>query len=317
MIIIILQESVSWYLIPLGLIKGFGEALFWANLNLFIFDITSDKTRGYYTGLQEALSSAIWIVGPPLGGFLIGVFGQEWLGLNIQKSYSLSFSVAALIFFLAVIIAGKIRVARERLDFSLRDISFENLSKNWLTVRLMSIFDGFPIGIFALTWSVLVFEFFGRELETGWFNGFLGIVGVVASYIAGRLARPERRLIVATAGTVFFFIGTIIFGLNFSLPALFLLGVLAGTGNIFIWAVEYPVLMREMERGYLSKGKRYQYWLDRAIFDNLGRVLGMMIFIFLTSIFAFEAVYRMMFIAIAFSSTIFWLIIKKLIEAEI
>ncbi len=43
----------------------------------------------------------------------------------------------------------------------------------------------------------------------------------------------------------------------------------------------------------------------------------MMIFIFLTSIFAFEAVYRMMFIAIAFSSTIFWLIIKKLIEAEI
>jgi YQGE family putative transporter len=316
LIIVFLGGSVSPYLVPLGLIRGFGEAFYWANLSLFIFDITADKIRGYYTGLQETLNSAIWMVGPPLVGFTIGVIGQERLGLNIRSSYYLSFSIATFIFLLAVIIAGKIMITKERLDFSPREISFKKLSKNWWTVRLMSVVDGFPNGIFNLTWSVLAFEFFGREVEVGWFNGFLGIVGILAGYFAGRLARPERRLMTATIGTVFFVAGTMFFGLNFSLPAFYLLGILAGIGDLFVWSVEHPVIMREMEKGHLSRSKRYYYWVDNEIFLNLGRIIGLTTFILLAGLFAFAFVYRIMFIVIALSAIFLLLMIRRLIKAE-
>jgi YQGE family putative transporter len=180
----------------------------------------------------------------------------------------------------------------------------------------MSIASGFPNGIFDLTWSLLAFEFFKRELEVGVFNGFLGMVGVLAAYLGGRLAKPERRMMTAAVGTALLIVGAILFGINFALPTLFLLGVLAATGDLFVWTVEYPVLMKEMEKGYLPKSRRYSYWVDRAIFVNLGRILGMIIFISLTSFFAFDTVFRSMFFAIAPSSIILLFAIKRLIRVD-
>jgi YQGE family putative transporter len=316
LLIISLGGNVLPYLVPLGLIRGFGEAFYWANLNLFIFDITSDKIRGYFTGLQEALNSAIWMVGPPLVGLTIVIVGQERLGLSVRGSYYLSFSIATFIFLLAVIIAGKLKTDKEKLDFSLRGLSLKSLGKNWWTVRLMSIIDGFPNGIFILTWSVLAFEFFGGEVGVGWFNGLLGMTGVLAGYFAGRLARPERRLIAATAGTVIFVVGTLFFGLNFSLLAFYLLGILVAIGDLFVWTVEYPVILKEMEKGHLTRKKRYYYLVDQETFLNLGRMMGLTMFILLSSFFAFALVYRMMFIIIALSSIFLLLTIRKLIKAK-
>ncbi len=316
LLIISLGGNVLPYLVPLGLIRGFGEAFYWANLNLFIFDITSDKIRGYYTGLQEVLNSAIWMVAPPLAGLIIVSVGQEWLGLSIRSSYYLSFSVATFIFLLAVIIAGRLKTDKEKLDFSLRGISFKSLGKNWWTVRLMSMIDGFPNGIFILTWSVLAFEFFGREVEVGWFNGLLGVIGILAAYLAGRLARPERRLMAATIGTVLFVAGTIFFGLNFSLFAFYLLGILVAFGDLFVWTVEYPVILREMDKGHLTRKKRYYYLVDQETFLNLGRVMGLMTFIFLAGLFAFDFVYRLMFIFIGISAILLWLMIRRLVKAR-
>jgi MFS family permease len=316
LLIISLGGNVLPFLVPLGLIRGFGEAFYWANLNLFIFDFTSDKIRGYFTGLQEALNSAIWMVGPPLVGLTIVIVGQEWLGLSVRSSYYLSFSIATFIFLLAVIIAGKLKTDKEKLDFSLKGLSLKSLGKNWWTVRLMSIVDGFPNGIFILTWSVLAFEFFGGEVQVGWFNGFLGVLGILAAYLAGRLARPERRLMTATIGTVLFVAGTIFFGLNFSLSAFYLLSILVAFGDLFVWTVEYPVIMKEMEKGHLTRKKRYYYLVDRENFLNLGRAIGLMTFILWAGFFAFTLVYRAMFVIIGLSAILLWLMVRKLIKAE-
>lgn len=316
LLIILLRENAFRFLAPLGLINGLSGAFYWANLNLLIYDLTSDKIRGYYTGLQEVLGSAIGIITPPLVGFVIVIFGQEWLRLSLRNSYYLSFSIAAFFFLLSALIAGKMMVVKERLEFSLKDVSFKNLSKNWLSIRIMSVASGFPNGIFILTWSLLAFEFFGRELEVGWFNGFLGVVGVMAAYFAGRYAKPEKRMRATVIGTIFYFTGAMFFGINFSLPAFYLLGVLVGIGDLFIWTVEFPILMREMERGYLPESQRYSYWVDREIFVNIGRLLGMATFVLFTGFFAFQFVYRTMFIIIAFVSLILLLTIRNLIKVE-
>lgn len=316
LIIMGLQENAFRYLGLLGLVNGFSDAFYWANLNIFIYDLTSDTVRGYFTGLHSALGSAIGIVTPPIVGFLIGVFGQEWLRLSVRHSYYLSFSIATFLFLTTAVVAGKITAARERLEFSLPDINLKNKSQNWGSIRLMSIASGFPSGIFALTWSLLAFEFFGRELEVGWFNGFLGIIGVLAAYFAGRYAKPERRMRTTIIGTAFYFLGATFFGLNFTIPAFYLLGIFVGIGDHFLWAVEFPVLMKEMEKGYLPGKQRYVYWVDREMFLNIGRVLGMIIFIALVSLFAFKLVYQIMFILIALIALVFLATIVNLIQTQ-
>lgn len=316
LIIIVLQERVFNYLAVLGLINGFSAAFYWANLNLLIHDLTSDKMRGYYTGINEVTVSIVGIVSPPLVGFVISILGQRWLRLDPRNSYYLSFSIAAFFFLMASFIAGKITGIQEKLTFSFKRISFRNLSKHWTNIRIMSIASGFPNGVFTLSWSLLAFEFFGRELEVGWFNGFLNVIGVIAAYLAGRLATPKRRLITIAIGTFLYFFGTVFFGINFSIGSFYLLGMLTGFGDNFLWAVESPVLMKEIDRGYLPKNQRYFYWIDRELFINLGRALGLTIFIFLANYFAFGLVYRILFILVALSSLVLFITVKKLIEVD-
>ena len=74
--------------------------------------------------------------------------------------------------------------------------------------------------------------------------------------------------------------------------------------------------MREMEKGHLSRNKRYYYWVDKEIFLNLGRIIGLTTFILLAGLFAFAFVYRLMFIIIALSAIFLLLMIRRLIKAE-
>ncbi len=76
--------------------------------------------------------------------------------------------------------------------------------------------------------------------------------------------------------------------------------------------VHVPIEMREMDRGYLSGKQRYSYWVDIEIFLNIGRVLGIILFIFLTKFFAFEVVYRLIVVIVGLAPFINLKTIKNL-----
>ena len=313
-VLILLQERALHLLAPLGLVNGLSAAFYWANMNLLIYDLTFDEIRGYYTGIDIALSSTLWIIAPPLAGFVIETFGQNRLQLSIRHSYYLSFLIAGLIFFVAAVIAEKIISQKEKLDFSFKDFSFKNKSKKWASVRLLNVASGFYWGIFAFSFGLLAFKFFGRELEVGWFNGLMGVVCALAGYFVGRYAKPERRVLVTILGVIVFFLGSLFFGVNFSLFGFYTYSILVTIGDTFLWMVHAPIEMKEMDRGYLPENKRYNYWVDIEIFLNIGRILGVSAFILLTNFFAFEAVYRLIIIIIGFAPFISLRAIKNLVS---
>jgi len=313
-ILIVLKDRAFQFLVPLGLINGLNEAFYWANMNLLIYDLTFDKIRGYFSGLDITLSSIFWIIAPPLAGFVIESLGQNRLHLSIRHSYYLSFLIAGFIFMVAAVVANKIIFQKVRPDFSLKNISLTNKSKKWASVRLLNVASGFYWGIFAFSFGLLAFKFFGKELEVGWFNGLMGVISALAGYLAGRYAAPERRLSATILGVIVFFLGSIFFGINFSIFGFYTYAILVTIGDTFLWMVHLPIEMKEMDRGYLPEAQRYLYWVDVEIFLNLGRILGIIIFICLTNFFTFELVYRLIIVLIGFAPFIGLKAIRNLVS---
>lgn len=314
LILIILQERAFSFLYPLGFINGLSASFYWANLNLLTYDLTKDEIRGYFAGFDSMLTSLVGIFASPFAGLIISTIGPRWLFLSLRGSYYLAFFVATLIFIISVVVTSKIVCKEEKLEFSLRSISLKTKSKKWSSVRFLNVASGFYWGVLFFSFGLLAFRFFGKELNVGWFNGLLSIIYALIGYLAGRLAWPERRFRVAFIGTVFFCFGSLFFAASFSLIGLFVFSIFAALGDIFLWTVHHPIEMKEMDSGYLPKNRRYDYTVDIEVSLNIGRVLGMMVFIFLTKFFDFDSVYRILMVIVAFVPFLGLKAIKNLAE---
>ncbi len=315
-ILILLKDKAFQFLIPLGFINGLSSAFYWANMNLLIYDLTYDRIRAYFSGLDISLSSILGIIAPPLAGFVIESLGQNRLHLNISYSYYLSFLIAGLIFLMAAIFAGRIKSEEKHSKFSFRNLFLTNKSKKWISVRFLNMAHGISSGIFFFSFGLLAYEFFGKELEVGWFNGLMGAICALAAYLAGRYALPERRLLITILGVVVFFFGSLVFGINFSLIGFFIYSTMVTIGDTFLWTIHIPTEMREMDGGYLPAGQRYLYLVDIEIFLNLGRIFGITLLIFLTNYFSFDVVYRLIVVIIGFAPFISLKAIENLVKAE-
>ncbi|MBU0619264.1 MFS transporter [Patescibacteria group bacterium] len=311
LILILLGESAFRYLPLLGFINGINVSFYWGNYNLFIYDLTTDKTRGYYTGINTLLSTAAATLASPLAGLVIGVLGQGWLQLEVSQAYYLSFILTTFIFVLAAMVVGQINTHEEALDFSLSGLLAKK-SPGWNRIRLLNLTTGFYGGVFSFSLGILAFYFFGQETGVGWFNGLIGIISALAAYLAGRLATPSRRILTALVAAIPFFIGSLIFSLSWSLVTFYVFAILTGIGTTALLTVKIPLDMKEMDQGHLSETQRYKYLVDLEIFLNSGRALGILLLILLANVFSFELAYRLTILVIGFIPFIVLKLVKNL-----
>lgn len=154
----------------------------------------------------------------------------------------------------------------------------------------------------------------GSYWLVGWFSGLMGAIGMLAGYFAGRYAKPDRRVSAAIIGATFFFIGSMFFGINFSVLGYYVFSTLIAIGGVFIWTVHGPVQMREIDKGYFPESQRYNYLVDTEVFLNIGRILGTVVLIFLANFFDFDLTYRIIIILIGLVPFISLLAVKNLVK---
>ncbi|MBI4099845.1 MFS transporter [Candidatus Microgenomates bacterium] len=294
LLIVLLKTSVLSYIYPLALINSFGAAFYWANLNYLTFNLNTDKNRGYFIGLDFSIGSFIGIVAPILAGFIVSFAG----------GYYLSFLVAAGIFSVGTLVAGKFIASQPSLDFQPQETIIHDQNSSWAKARAMMFFWGIISASTLFTGSILALNFFRQEAGVGLFNGAMGVIGVLAAYSAGRIISVQRRLLGAIIGTTILVLGALAFGLAPTVIGFVAFISSCQIGGFFTWTAMYTLNMREIDRGPLGPEQKYHYVVDNEIFMNIGRLVGLTLFFSLLLRFSDFESFRLIILL----TIVFWLV---------
>jgi hypothetical protein len=108
-----------------------------------------------------------------------------------------------------------------------------------------------------------------------------------------------------------------LFGGFFSILGFWAFSVLNQLGRKFIDVVHEPVEMKEMDRGYLSEARSYNYLIDIEVFLNTGRMFGVMIFVLLAKFLSSNLAYRIIVVVIGLAPLWGFKLIKELVKKEL
>jgi hypothetical protein len=143
----------------LGLVNGLSIATFWPSFNLLQFRLTETKERAFKMSmLSHAIPSMAGIIGPAIGGFVIGTYG-----------FLILFAVSILLFFASLIVSMKIRCKPANQKIS--------VPKNGMFKIFMIVFV--LMGLAEGGW--LAYPFFVLNLSSTYIN--MGLVVASSSLI--------------------------------------------------------------------------------------------------------------------------------------
>ena len=160
-------------------IVALGESFYWPCYHAAVAVIGAEGARGRELGLRNAVSAAVGVTAPLLGGFLLQRFGPA-----VDFTLAAAITLAALppLLMMRPIDAGEIPGLRE----ALRAVDRRSL------IAFAS--DGFMSGGLALAWPMALFVTLGSQYESlGVANAMAGLVGAGVGLLAGRLIDDGRR----------------------------------------------------------------------------------------------------------------------------
>jgi YQGE family putative transporter len=298
-------ESAAKYLLVLGTLLGMGYGFYWLAFNILTFEITEPETRDFFNGFLGILTSAGGMVGPIAAGFIIS-------RLENFSGYSVVFGIALGLFALAVVLSFflKRRPAHGKYCFT-RIISERKHNYNWKMVTNAHFCQGLREGIFAFMISVLVFLSTGTEMALGTYGLVNSGVAFVAYFVVSRMIKKQYRL------------HSILIGGCLLYAALFLIAFDVTYTKLIIYAIviaiAYPLLLVPYSSitydvigtGWKAAEMRVEYIVVREVFLNAGRVLSILLFLWMVNFTDTDKGLPILFLVLGAGHTLIYFFIRK------
>lgn len=272
----------SRYIFLLGGCLGVGYGFYWLAYNVLTFEITEPHTRDIFNGFLGILSSFSGMIGPIVAGYIISRnVGDEGYMIVFGLSFFLFIIGIGCSFFLS---------KREMIgEYGFRVI-WKELKANvaWRNICYAHVTQGLREGVFIFLISMYVYLVTGSELALGKFGLISSGISFVGYYIVSHfLKEHNRKKAILVAGVVMAFAVLILLYHVTYMKLIIYAGIIA---------VAYPLLSVPfvsmtydvIGRGYKAREFRIEYIVIREIFLNLGRILGIIIFIFGVMLFPME-----------------------------
>lgn len=187
--VIVAQDKVVAYYPLFGLFNGMALGLYWVGYLVLQYDVTDERNRSRFLGINMVVFNSAGLAGPALAGFLISLFE----GL---RGYIITFAAASALFAVASLFSFKIpRVQSHHRAFFLH-FSGRMMKRNKLWV--LSLISFFVLGLFQglmlFLPNILMFQTVGREDQVGYLSVFFAFLTIVTGvYIARRKEQPRVR----------------------------------------------------------------------------------------------------------------------------
>ena len=160
-------------------IVALGESFYWPCYHSAMAVIGLEETRGRELALRNAISAAVGVAAPLLGGFLLQRYGPA---VDFTLAAAITLAAIPPLLMMRPIEAGAIPRLRQALGAIDR--------------RSLAAFasDGFLSGGLVLAWPMALFITLGSEYQSlGVANALAGLVGAAVGLVAGRVIDAGRR----------------------------------------------------------------------------------------------------------------------------
>lgn len=211
---IILAPSWQWVLLGEGL-AATTRSLVGPSFGAFIAEQSSEENRARVFGITETIFMIVAVVGPPLGGFIAGMYGFKIMLLCAGILYTLA----------TIIRVGMARRASKTTEANPEKLTVSSLKNNLSAITLLIlgggvltwilITDGVRDIAFSMSFtleSLYLEEIGGLNLQQiGLLSSIFGITNMLVTIPAGWLADRKGERIAIVIGFLLDFIGLTIF----------------------------------------------------------------------------------------------------------
>lgn len=280
-IIILFQTSLDKYVMLLGITLGLAVSLYSVGAHMAVLDLTTNHKRDKFLYIQGVVVTAGSLIGPLFSGFLI----EQFEGVT---GYFIVFSATCIFFVLAIVASFKIKGKPIGQKSYFWDV-IKKPSKEWKRMYLVMFGDGIVSGVYGtFLVSMMIFIVVGGELKLGIFNFFAEIVSLIGFLLLAKISNPERRILIYSIGSISLFISSLIlsiFPVLFGLVLFILVKPIASnmigtTMNAFIYAA--------IEKDPDYDKRRLDYIVVREIPLGIGRIIGILIFLWMRNLYELE-----------------------------
>ncbi len=269
--IFFMKENIINYIIPIGIVIGFFNGMYWISYQILRFDLTNRENRGNYSGLEQGIGILVDIIMPVLGGWIVVA---NFLGNGYPNLF-----LFGTVFFLISMIIGNIKFPiHEVPSFHFR----KTLAIVWKDKNIMKSMWGYTLGSFGrsgalvkLILPLIIFNALNNELKLGGWLSFFSVFTIISSYIFGKFVDYKHYNISLFWGGTFYFL-LIVMILIFPYFAVYLIfGALIKVTTIAI-NIPRSVISENLIRSLPdSTHNRIEYIVIREWFSiGLGRVLS-------------------------------------------
>ena len=259
-----------------GFLIGIAYGLHWANRNYLIMASTTNENRNYYTGTEFMLVNIAFLLSPLLSGAFIN-FGTSAGLYEKDMAYMLLIGLIFIICAVAAwfIISGTYKTPK--LDGKLIYFKFESI---WKKMQVVTFFKGALQGAQIILPTLLIMNLVGEEGELGLITSISAVIASITVYIMGRIAKPDDRVKIMIASVIILFIAAMVQSLLFSAITVLVWSAVQALHDPIFYEAYNPMWYRAMDVSSKNENKpRYSFVINNEIVMNLGRIIGIGIFL--------------------------------------
>lgn len=302
--IFLMKGNIINYVIPIGLVIGFFNGMYWISYQILRFDLTTGENRGNYTGFEFGIGILVDIIMPVLGGFIVvaNFWGNGYPNLFLFGT----------IFFLISLVVGNVK-------FPIYSVPHFHFKKTFFLMfkdkNIMKSMWGYTLGSFGrsgalvkLILPLIIFNALQNELKFSVWLSFFSIVAIVGSYAFGKFIDYKHYNTSLFLGGISYFL-LIIMVLIFPYFAVFI---------VFGALIKITTLMINIPRSVISENliryipdsshHRIEYIVMREWFSiGFGRVFSFVILFMVVGLESFQMKIVLFIIAIVALAEMFFI----------
>jgi len=305
--ILLLQDHVVTFLIPLAFFIGIGNGFYWFATNILVAKVIKESEQGRYFGYQQTAGSVFRVVTPAISGFIITRFTD-------LTGYYILFGIAFILFALGIVMIRKIPSFTLDSVVQLSGVLKLKGNRYWNACKFFTFTTGLKGAIDMQIFMLFAFLIFDNEGVIGNILSVTAIITVFSSFWFAKVyhrKNQQRFYFLTSALMMLMYILLALFPYTPVLLALFV--VIAFTQN---WAITiFQALIFQLTRRAKDGYEQSDYVVALEFPSALGRISGMVIALLLIQLVASDiAVYRILFVIIAIAWILEYLIIEKQVK---
>lgn len=277
LILFFVSQIGSFEVLSLGFITGLAGGFYWANRNILVLDVTKSTGRDFFCGLEGAQSTLLSVVSPVLFGWFLEL-GAESGHLGVIGRYQLLAVVTV-----TIQVIGAWYILRARFsDYFPNRIIIKRSSALWTRARVFTAVKGVAEGSAVFIPTLIALRLIGQEGALGLTQSIATIFASIFIYLIAARMRDASRQKVLDLGVYLMVLGGVAISYEFSSIGALIYIALQTLAVQLLWLSANPIIFDAIDRDHKEEAMRYSYIVDRELFLNFGRFIGVVVILWLT-----------------------------------